>query len=141
MDDNKQLRKCNVVINGHNEKALFHRWSFISKVVEASPTIGGHPGGTVAYTVGIVELENGKVANLFPEHITFTDDTFEKIQQKKMNRKEMIEKMDEYCSQFSVEECNNDKCRFAETCIGECFEEYSTYSLKRMIAEIEEEEN
>lgn len=53
------------------EKALFHGWSQISNVVEPSPMIGGAPGGTISYTTGIVEFEDGHVEEVFPETITF----------------------------------------------------------------------
>ena len=53
------------------EKALFHGWSQISNVVEPSPMIGGAPGGTISYTTGIVEFEDGHVEEVFPEAITF----------------------------------------------------------------------
>ena len=43
------------------EKALFHGWSRISNVVEPSLMIGGAPGGTISYTTGIVEFEDGHV--------------------------------------------------------------------------------
>lgn len=53
------------------EKALFHGWSRISNVVEPSLMIGGAPGGTISYTTGIVEFEDGHVEEVFPETITF----------------------------------------------------------------------
>lgn len=136
MNDNKQLRKCSALINGYKKKALFHCWSFNSKVVEPSLMIGGHPGGTVAYTTGIVELEDGKVVNLFPEHIKFTDDMFKK-HYRKMNRKEKIEKINEHCSKFTTEECINNKCKLKEVCNGAGFDNYSEYRLDRMIYQIE----
>lgn len=35
--------------------------------------IGGHPGGTVACTMAIVELENGRVIVTSPSSIRFLD--------------------------------------------------------------------
>ena len=55
------------------EKALFHCWSFESSIVEPSLMIGGHPGGTVACTMAIVELENGRVIVTSPSSIRFLD--------------------------------------------------------------------
>ena len=54
-----KLRPCYVSIKkGKKEKALFHGWNFVSNVVvEPSPMIGGHPGGVIAYSTGIVSLK------------------------------------------------------------------------------------
>lgn len=54
-------------------KALFHGWSTIVQLVDASPMIGGHPGGTVADTLAIVEYMDGKVERVLPEQIQFLD--------------------------------------------------------------------
>lgn len=68
-----QLRPCYV----DGTKALFHGWSQNSRVVEPSLMIGGGPGGTVAYTLGIVEFGDGTVEQVFPERIKFTDRLFD----------------------------------------------------------------
>lgn len=60
----------------NDKEALFHRWVDISRLVDASPLIGGHPGGTVSYCVGIVEFEYGQIKEVSPESITFTDGLF-----------------------------------------------------------------
>ena len=39
--------------------------------------IGGGPGGTVAYTLGIVEFSDGTIKQVFPERIKFTDRLFD----------------------------------------------------------------
>lgn len=57
-------------------KALFHCWDFISNVVDASPLIGGHPGGVIAYTVGIVEFEDGSITMVSPQSIQFVSGIF-----------------------------------------------------------------
>ena len=72
-----KLRPCYVVTKNDEKKALFHGWSFISNIVEPSPMIGGHPGGVISYTKGIVELENGKVVYASPENIVFIDSPFD----------------------------------------------------------------
>ena len=70
----KELRPCYVYIKKNKkEKALFHCWSFESSIVEPSLMIGGHPGGTVACTMAIVELENGRVIVTPPSSIRFLD--------------------------------------------------------------------
>ena len=62
---------------GKKEKALFHGWNFVSNVVvEPSPMIGGHPGGVIAYSTGIVELEDGRVIEVIPTSITFCKGIF-----------------------------------------------------------------
>jgi hypothetical protein len=68
------LRLCKV----NNKKALFHRWSDKTRIVEPSPMIGGHPGGVLKYTVGIIEYENGEIAECLPNEIQFLDNEFEK---------------------------------------------------------------
>lgn len=35
--------------------------------------IGGHPGGQIAYTMGIVEYMDGTVDRVYPEYIRFLD--------------------------------------------------------------------
>lgn len=54
-------------------KALFHGWSTIAQLVDASPMIGGHPGGTISDTFAIVEYMDGKVERVRPEQIQFLD--------------------------------------------------------------------
>lgn len=81
------LRPCKVKFRIPDEKkpytfkkepeiknALFHTWAHESSVVPESPLAGGHKGGVVSYTVGIVEFEDGTVHMLSPECITFIDD-------------------------------------------------------------------
>ena len=48
-------RLCEV--NG--KLGYFHRWEQWSKVVDASPLRGGHPGGQNGQVFGIVEFEDG----------------------------------------------------------------------------------
>lgn len=72
-----RLRPCYVSIKkGKKEKALFHCWSFKSTVVEPSIMVGGHPGGVIAYSTGIVELEDGRVIEVMPTSITFCKGIF-----------------------------------------------------------------
>lgn len=54
-------------------KALFHKWDEIKQVIDASPMIGGHPGGQIAYTLGIVEFMDGTVGQVSPGYIKFLD--------------------------------------------------------------------
>lgn len=39
--------------------------------------IGGHPGGVIAYSTGIVELEDGRVIEVMPTNITFCKGIFD----------------------------------------------------------------
>ena len=72
-----ELRPCYIrSCNGDKMKALFHCWSIESDVVAPSLMIGGHPGGTIAYTRGLVELGNGEVISVIPERIQFLDNKF-----------------------------------------------------------------
>lgn len=65
----KELRPCMV----KKRKALFHRWSDKSEIVSPSPMIGGHSGGVIRLTVGIVEYEDGVVTECYPYEIRFLD--------------------------------------------------------------------
>ncbi len=72
-----RLRPCYISVKkDKKEKALFHGWNFFSNVVEPSPKIGGHPGGVIAYSTGIVELEDGRVIEVMPTNITFCKGIF-----------------------------------------------------------------
>lgn len=64
-----ELRPCKV--NG--KKALFHTWINKSQIVDPSPLMGGHNGGVLNYTVGIIEFENGTVEECLPNVIQFLD--------------------------------------------------------------------
>lgn len=54
-------------------KALFHCWDHRSELCDASPMIGGHPGGQVSGTFAIVEYEDGTVHEVDPTQIRFVD--------------------------------------------------------------------
>lgn len=72
------LRPCMVAKNkGRVERrGLFHGWNQYSTVVDASPLRGGHPGGQVSETYGIVEFPDGTVENVYPQSIRFLDHYF-----------------------------------------------------------------
>ena len=72
-----QLRPCHISADNIRKKALFHCWSFNSEVIGPSPMIGGHKGGTIAYTTALVELEDGRVLDVFPDNIIFDDHILE----------------------------------------------------------------
>lgn len=69
----KDKIKNNVVRKEKNVKALFHCWNHRSELVDASPMIGGHPGGQVSGIFAIVEYEDGTVHEVEPAHIRFVD--------------------------------------------------------------------
>lgn len=58
---------------GETCKALFHCWNHRSELYDASPMIGGHPGGQVSGTFAIVEYEDGTVHEVEPQNIRFVD--------------------------------------------------------------------
>lgn len=72
------LRPCMI----GDKKALFHCWAMKAEVVGASPLRGGHPGGQLSQLFGIVEFENGVVAELVPQEIRFVDTDLYMIDQK-----------------------------------------------------------
>lgn len=65
----QERRLCTV----KGETGYFHTWEQYSKPIEASPMIGGHPGGVVSYVLGIVEFEDG-VKRVDPNEIKFCDE-------------------------------------------------------------------
>lgn len=66
-------RICMVKCREVFKKAYFHRWVEISNVIDASPLVGGHPGGQIKYTLGLVEYEDGKIEQVSPERIQFVN--------------------------------------------------------------------
>ena len=56
-----------------NKKALFHKWSTVSRIVEPSVLRGGHGGGVISMTVAIIETEDGKIHEVAPTDIWFAD--------------------------------------------------------------------
>lgn len=65
------LRPC--LLNG-GAPALFHMWEERSKIIEPSPMVGGHAGGVLRYTLGIVETLDGQIREVEPHKIQFTDE-------------------------------------------------------------------
>ncbi len=66
------IRQC-IVSNPEPTRGLFHAWSHYARVIDASPLMGGHPGGQISDTYGIVELADGSVIQVRPEKIKFLD--------------------------------------------------------------------
>lgn len=69
MEIKQERRLCTV--NG--ETGYFHTWEHYSKPLEASPMIGGHPGGVFSKIFGIVEFEDG-IRRVDPNEIKFCDE-------------------------------------------------------------------
>ncbi len=67
-----ELRTCII----GKRKALFHKWSDKSQIVGPEMAAGGHNGGALKLTVGIIEYEDGVVTECYPHEIKFTDDKF-----------------------------------------------------------------
>ena len=57
----------------YRERHCFINGDEIKQVIDASPMIGGHPGGQIAYTLGIVEFMDGTVGQVHPGYIKFLD--------------------------------------------------------------------
>ena len=55
------------------ERGLFHHWVDIAEVIGSSMVVGGHPGGKLRMTYGIVELQDGRVKLYEPKDIRFAD--------------------------------------------------------------------
>ena len=66
-------RKYRIKKTAENIKALFHCWDYRSELYDASPMIGGHPGGQVSGTFAIVEYEDGTIHEVEPTQIRFVD--------------------------------------------------------------------
>lgn len=66
-----KLRTCSIGKN--NEPALFHMWGQFSEIVPPSNMIGGHAGGVVSGVLAIVETEDGRVLEVRPDQVVFTD--------------------------------------------------------------------
>lgn len=64
-----RLRECEV----DGKKGFFHRWEDYAAVIEPSPMVGGHPGGQMRETFAIVEMEDGRIREVKPTKIVFTD--------------------------------------------------------------------
>lgn len=64
-----ELRPC--IVNGL--KSLFHGWEQRSEVIPPSPLKGGHSGGEIKLTLGIIEREDGTIHKAYPEEIRFID--------------------------------------------------------------------
>jgi hypothetical protein len=63
-----ELRKC--IVGG--KAAYFHRWAEVSEIVPPSPMVGGHNGGVLRRTFGIIEYqEDGVVKECYPSEIRF----------------------------------------------------------------------
>mgnify|MGYP005799453975 CR=1 FL=1 len=66
-------REYRVKKSSEDVKALFHCWNHRSELCDASPMLGGHPGGQVSGTFAIVEYEDGTVHEVEPQNIRFVD--------------------------------------------------------------------
>lgn len=67
MNYKSNLRPCMV----KGERAWFHKWNTIQQVIEPSPMMGGHQGGQIQYTLGLIERPDGSVFEVPPRDIEF----------------------------------------------------------------------
>ena len=91
IDIHYPLRPCYMTRSfreGTKVKALFHCWVHESNVIPPSPLKGGHAGGVVATTLGLVELEDGSVVKVYPEDIQFLDSKFDEYSFPEVNENE-----------------------------------------------------
>lgn len=72
MNKYEELRPC--LVGRNHKRALFHKWIDKSEIVEPSIMVGGHSGGTVRCTFGLVECENGSIELIYPHNIRFIDE-------------------------------------------------------------------
>lgn len=75
----RKVAKTELLIQKEEKhKALFHCWDHRSELFDASPMIGGHPGGQVSETFAIVEYEDGTIHEVEPQNIRFVDNAISK---------------------------------------------------------------
>lgn len=72
----KEYRPC--MIDG--KKALFHKWSDEAEIVPPSNLIGGHAGGVIKATFGLIEYEDGTIHKAYPEEIVFCDNKLKEME-------------------------------------------------------------
>ena len=53
-----KMKICKVKVNGSWQEVPFYGVFQYSNVIEPAITVGGHPGGVIAYPVAVVELDN-----------------------------------------------------------------------------------
>lgn len=66
---NSAYRLCRV----DGRIAAFRGWEQYSNMVNASPLVGGYPGGTISFVRGIVEYDDGTIDLVGPTTIRFVD--------------------------------------------------------------------
>ena len=77
-----ETRLCEV----DGEIGYFYTWEQFSTVVDASPMIGGHPGGVVAKVYGIIEFPD-RVHRVEPTKIKFVDEINDVLNEINKNKK------------------------------------------------------
>lgn len=63
----KKYRPC--IAGG--KKAIFHRWADHAELIDAAAF--GSNGGVIKWTTALVEYEDGRVAEVLPREIRFTE--------------------------------------------------------------------
>lgn len=69
--DTRRMCVTNEILG--SKRCLFHCWSTESRVVPPSNLRGGHSGGTISETVGILEFEDGSIMKLCTGDFKFID--------------------------------------------------------------------
>lgn len=63
------MKICKVKIDDKWQTVTFHGVFQYSDVIAPSPMVGGHPGGTIAYPVAVVETKSGGLTMKYLAHI------------------------------------------------------------------------
>ena len=79
-----------VIVPEKKIEALFHCWNHHSELCEASPMIGGHPGGQVSGTFAIVEYEDGTIHEVEPTQIRIVDNVMSEYAFTEMEEKHNV---------------------------------------------------
>ena len=72
---NTEKRAC----TAKGKNALFHKWVTRKQVIEPSLMVGGHTGGQLEFTFGLVEYEDGRIEEVNPSLIVFVDGLVEDL--------------------------------------------------------------
>jgi hypothetical protein len=141
-ESNYGLRPC---IVDKKQKGLFHCWEEESQPVAAAISIGGAPAGQLAYTLGIVELEDGSVIECFPYKIRFLDGTNSEATQEKTAKIVRSELPKRWAPESEIEEacrwitktvkpnewpCGSDGEKASDALCKKCWEKWKSRDIK-----------
>lgn len=130
----ESLRRCEV----DGKAALFHRWCDISEIVPPSVMVGGHGGGVVQDTFGIVEYLDGSVARVKPERIVFVTESADNSEEKDNSPPEIKSRSGMQCKETKIKcpHCKEENKNAVVWCDAEA-REYFVYCQKCSIETID----